>query len=493
MVFNKDFYPTKQETTTNLIGLIRTELLQLNLDTHKILEPSAGKGNIIDFLQEEDLGVYPEDVVCIEIHPDLCGILREKNYPTMNTDFLLWNPSYNNLKIGAVIMNPPFSQGVKHLLKAWEIVDNGGVVACLLNKRNFERNFDDKYIKAAKKLIEDYGEIHDFGQCFLDAENKTNVDVIAIKLTKPATRNIYEGMFDGLEMHNTIEFDGFESIDQLAKADYLDSLINAYDDTLRKGIEFMKIGRLMNYYGSTLLPKRTYISDMMKHLTTSTESGFDQFKKEFNAGVWDRIFNEVKIGKYMTKKVKDEFNELREGKQSAPFTRANIQEVIEIIFSNREKIFTDSCVEAFDLITKYYEDNRYYPEGWKTNKQWKVGKKFIHPRFIYRWGIGSTYLDVNSNYTQEMNDIDRVMCMLSGMDWDDPELITIRTALYNALDALGSDITKVRLTKENSIIESTFFKMRFYKKGTVHFHFKDEHLWAKFNQVACGGKNWLGK
>lgn len=40
--------------------------------------------------------------------------------------------------------------------------------------------------------------------------------------------------------------------------------------------------------------------------------------------------------------------------------------------------------------------------------------------------------------------------------------------------------------------ESTFFRIKFFKKGTVHLEFKDEHAWAEFNRRAAAGKNWIG-
>jgi hypothetical protein len=39
--------------------------------------------------------------------------------------------------------------------------------------------------------------------------------------------------------------------------------------------------------------------------------------------------------------------------------------------------------------------------------------------------------------------------------------------------------------------ESTFFEIKFFKKGTVHLTFKDEKVWEQFNLAACAGKNWL--
>ena len=40
--------------------------------------------------------------------------------------------------------------------------------------------------------------------------------------------------------------------------------------------------------------------------------------------------------------------------------------------------------------------------------------------------------------------------------------------------------------------DSYFFTIKLYKKGTMHLTFKDIDVWARFNQAAAEGKNWLG-
>ena len=35
-----------------------------------------------------------------------------------------------------------------------------------------------------------------------------------------------------------------------------------------------------------------------------------------------------------------------------------------------------------------------------------------------------------------------------------------------------------------------FFRIRGYKKGTMHFEFIDEDVWAKFNQAVANVKGW---
>lgn len=125
------FYPTPK----NLI-----EKMFSGLDFKKIkniLEPSAGKGDIVDELRKKEqlysstYNKFSLDIDCIEIDQNLQYILKGKNYRVVHNDFL----TYNTMKeYDLIIMNPIFSNGCKHLLKALEMqARNGGMIVCLLN------------------------------------------------------------------------------------------------------------------------------------------------------------------------------------------------------------------------------------------------------------------------------------------------------------------------------------------------------------------------
>lgn len=52
-----------------------------------------------------------------------------------------------------IIMNPPFSNGDEHFIKAWEIADNTTIV-CLLNSETINNPYSEKR-KLVKKIIDD--------------------------------------------------------------------------------------------------------------------------------------------------------------------------------------------------------------------------------------------------------------------------------------------------------------------------------------------------
>ena len=100
-----DFYPTPD-------FLIDKMLEKVNLSKVKyILEPSAGKGNIIEKLKDK---IYHRtEINAIEINPELQSVLRGEGYQVIDTDFLshMGGEMYD-----LIIANPPFSEGEHHLL-----------------------------------------------------------------------------------------------------------------------------------------------------------------------------------------------------------------------------------------------------------------------------------------------------------------------------------------------------------------------------------------
>ncbi|GAB3731674.1 hypothetical protein GCM10027594_13610 [Hymenobacter agri] len=82
-------------------------------------------------------------------------------------------------------MNPPFSNGDRHLLKAWDVVAGGGDVVCLLNTETLANPYSETRQLLAR-LIEDHGTSEALGAVFTEAERPTNVGVSLVRLHKPA-------------------------------------------------------------------------------------------------------------------------------------------------------------------------------------------------------------------------------------------------------------------------------------------------------------------
>lgn len=93
-IFNQDFYPTPR----NVI-----DLMELNVKGKTILEPSAGKGNIIDYVLEYGA----KEVYFCEINNDLSAICEKKNATKIKSNFLEVTAE-EIVGVDCIIMNPPF-------------------------------------------------------------------------------------------------------------------------------------------------------------------------------------------------------------------------------------------------------------------------------------------------------------------------------------------------------------------------------------------------
>lgn len=122
-MFNKDFYPTPKNVAEKMLeGIDMTNVFY-------ILEPSAGKGDLADaakaYNDRNNHGYYSKKVYIdtIEIEPELRAILKDKEYRVVHNDFLTFS-TYKQYDM--IIMNPPFSDGDKHLLKAISMMERTG-------------------------------------------------------------------------------------------------------------------------------------------------------------------------------------------------------------------------------------------------------------------------------------------------------------------------------------------------------------------------------
>lgn len=112
---DRQFYPTPPELVEKML-----EIGQVKHEVETILEPSAGKGDMIQgyidhFNADRNAWNYHSyleiknvDVDCVEIDPDLQSVLRGKGFRVVHDDFLTFH-TYKSYDL--VLMNPPFAQG----------------------------------------------------------------------------------------------------------------------------------------------------------------------------------------------------------------------------------------------------------------------------------------------------------------------------------------------------------------------------------------------
>lgn len=127
--------------TPPAIAARAVELLELDSwngearETLRVLEPSAGTGNLIEALRADREGA---SITAYEINAQLCQGLRAK-FPAevhvYQADFLAIVPPRTDAELfDAVLMNPPFSKGdwKNHLRHAFRFLKPGGRLVAVM-------------------------------------------------------------------------------------------------------------------------------------------------------------------------------------------------------------------------------------------------------------------------------------------------------------------------------------------------------------------------
>ena len=461
-MFNPEFYPTPAE-------VIEIMLQGEEIENKTILEPSAGKGDIVDYLNEYGA----KNVLTCEINQDLQKILKTKSI-FIADDFLNIN-SEQVSHIDLVVMNPPFSNAEKHILHAYEIAPRGCKIIALCNSETIN-NTHTQARKELKSIIESIaGTITDLGQCFEQAERKTGVNVSMIKVKKPGVS--YSQEFEGFFMDEEPEETEGNGI---IKHDNIKELVNRYVAAVKLFDEQLKTGVKMNNLISTF-----YHGKLCFEITQdSTVKTREQFKKDLQKDAWKHIFNLMKMEKYATKGLREDINKFVEQQQNIPFTMRNIYKMLEIVRGTAAQRMDKAIIEVFDRVTHHHHDNRHHVKGWKTNSHFLVGKKFILPNMIrpakeYGYTSGC-YTSLISSYDGIIPDFEKALCYITGEPFETSEY---NTSTYKwETKGINSVNSSINRNIYGEWYNSHFFKYKGYKNGNMHFEFTSTKVWELFNQ-----------
>jgi len=485
-MFNSEFYPAPKSVIRKMLAPYESKY-GYKLAGKTILEPSAGKGDILDFIS--DSGVRKNKLYACEINQDLQYILQEKGYKVINNDFLTYQGDYH---FDLIIGNPPFSNGDEHLLKAWSILEEGEIIF-LLNAETILNPYTEKR-KLIIKLIEDFGSYEVLGDVFADAERKTGVNVALVRLQKVAVDKRFDFKFKNVTKEQHFNLNEETIKDQVATLDVVGNMVLQYSELKLAYTEYLKAADRLHFYAQGLFK----IDDVLKTIEgQSNNEKYNSFCDASKMQVWRQVIKKVGIERYMTNAVQQNFNRFTQTQGALDFTIENIQSLVAMLISNSDNILENAVLDVFDLFTKYHKENRFHVEGWKTNDKWKVNQKVILPNFLSS-DFGE-YFSASHYRWNEYSDVDRVMCYLSGKRYEDFDK-PVQDYPYNtkrrekAFEIISLQHA-VSCTKvgDSSLQESEFFYFRCYKKGTLHITFKDKFLWQEFNMRACSGKNWLSE
>lgn len=529
---HEEFYPTPPEVADKMVAKAEAIVSECKRKGRTgCLDPSAGKGDLLKAvkryrrpLNEAERILY-EGVIAshnagrvrsyriktiereikegvkgrgasslnaFEIVHDLREILKSDGVSIHGHDFLKGRflPP-----VHYVVMNPPFSNGVDHLLHAWNTVDATAFV-CLLNATNYHNAYSEGR-KELVRLVEEFGEVEDLGSVFMDAERTTAVEVVMVTLIKPEPQDDilnFGSNFKKVDLSIDLEDESSSLVvsDKIARIEaYFDQYIEAIK-TLQRA--FGQLHGIANALGF----KRD-----VPTLSTTVEAEYTMRKAE----LWDDLLSSTDFRSLMSTKVYEQFMRKFATQREAHFCRENVDELLRVLTANAENIYLDSLVDVFDKIARGSTKNveklkqvdgnatgaKFGQNGWKTNDafmNFEGAPHILKPKFVYPFGVKETWQNGKNRpdgpdmqhwrlqHLLDPTDLDNVLARLAGVN-----ISSVKTVMraYRECRERGDGSNK---------FQSTFFNCIWYKKGTVHFTFRDKQLYYWFMCKAAEHKGY---
>lgn len=527
-----EFYPTPVNLVKKMLDGVDFRYIKT------VLEPSAGKGDILRVIAQKcnDYNCYNReiDVDCIEIDPNLRQILkynfsgerkhiiwhsqeeiknkriwqRETNTYTelseqdhielqqlkeeektffvngihiIHDDFLTYEPfkTYD-----LIIMNPPFSNGDIHLLKALKMQEKGGSVICLLNAETIRNPYTETRKELLKILEKHNAQIEFINNAFVSAERKTGVEIALIKV---AIEKVEEESDIFNRIKKASEVDDFNpDVTDLEVTDYIKAAVNQFKVEVKAGIELIKQYKALVPYMLNSFDKDDKFNKPILQLKNSSGSNYDgitinAYLKETRLKYWRALLSNPKFVGKLTSKLQSEYREKVGKLADYDFSEFNIYTLSAELNSQIKTGIEEEIITMFDRLTAEHswypetKNNRHYYNGWATNKAHKIGKKVIIPCY----GVFSGWSGKPQTHEARavLEDIERILNFLDGGMTQDVDLWQILNIHFS--------------NGETKNIPLKYFKATFYKKGTVHLTFTCPELIDRFNIYAAQNKQWL--
>lgn len=526
------FYPTPPDVAEKLLA---------DIDWHKIntiLEPSAGKGDLIRAAVKSAVAEWPAswgrydrtafELDAVEIDPYLRSILLyefggqkkkeiasrmqeidnsrlydsrvhayrhpspeiEKEHEALSEEHLLLKSvdmhiTHDNFltmdtrkNYDLILMNPPFSNGDEHLLKAIEIQRrHGGEIRCILNAETILNPYTNRRKVLQNHLADLNADIQFVENGFTSAERETDVAVALIKISIPVVE--YEStIFKRLQEAAQIDEPEPEEVTDLTVTDFLQKIVTQFNVEVDAGLALIReYMALKKHIGGTI---SLSIGDKSKYSTINQNGFVELMRKKY----WELLFNNPKFTAKLTSNLKDKYRGMV-GKMGAyDFSLFNIQQIMVEMNAEMSQGVQDAIVALFDRMTSqhtYYPEcikNIHYFDGWKTNKAHKINEKVILP---VHGLTADPYWSSNTINVREaeatISDIEKVFDYLDGN-------LTAEVDLHGVLERANTE-------KQTKNIPCKYFDVTLYKKGTMHIKFRNMELVERFNIYCSQKKGWL--
>ena len=484
-----DFYPTPDSLAFDMVFSLREVKSGFTTYPKPILEPSAGDGALARQVHALAFNVHHDyktgevdrydkekarsaELDCIELSSDFRAVLKKDGFRVVHDNFLTFRPT---TKYAAIVMNPPFSAGAAHLLKALDVMQDGGKIRCLLNAETLRNPCTNERKELAAKLEELHATVKYIPDAFKNARRAARVEVALVSVDIPDREPVSRIRLD-LKNETAERLKENPEFAALVSSDPITAAIERYN-AAAEGVRriYEEYNGIKSLFSSAGAGKK-------ENPVMAFTKSYNDAIRELRGMYWKQLFEMPQLFDAMTYEMQQDYQKRIKELEGYDFSAYNILTVREEISRNLLSSIDHEIIKLFDDWTNLhyndeYSKNVHYYNGWCTNSAYKINRKVI-----FRCNAFDTYdgrFCPRYNATGHVAQIERVLHFLdtNGKPYNGDEL----RAVLDAAEKSG----------HTQKIQLHYFTATFYKKGTCHIEFTNTDVLKSFNLYAGQRKGWL--
>jgi predicted RNA methylase len=420
------------------------------------------------------------NIDCVEVDASKHPILRDKGLTVVGLDFFAFEGGevYSH-----VVMNPPFAQGARAVLKAWDMLWEGEVTA-IINAETVRNPFSAERARLVA-LVEEHGSVEFIADAFQGAgvEREANVEIALVHLVKPAecARDWIGDLLASMAVDKNEESDLKLPGELALPASFVETQCAAFRAAVKAMRESVRMEAVATHYTNR-------IGHTMAELNGSLRSSenFDVRKNlETRYGglkdrAWTSVLRSTETLTRLSQKVQRQAESQFESIKKLDFTESNVYGFLLGLVESQPEMQLDMACDVFDTITRYHSENTVFYRGWKSNDKHRTcgmrirTTRFVLPGHRSDWGSSPRW-----ETQQLLADFDKVFAMLDGKRQAAEGLCKVFTDRYSDL-------------KHGQRVSSSYFDIRYYPgAGTIHFFARDKSLVDRLNRIVGRRRQWL--
>lgn len=420
---------------------------------------------------------------------DELDLLKAVGFHIVHDDFLTME---TRKQYDLILMNPPFHNGDAHLLKAIEMQKKGGgQIRCILNAETLRNPYTNRRQLLARELAALDAEVEFVDNAFSDAERETDVSVALIKIKIPEEKH-ESTIYERLRKAERLDELEAEEVTDMAVSDFMEQIVTRYNVELDAGLELIREYNALKPY----IADRFDTGDKFSAPTLTLCVGDPRNQ---NRGEVPKInrFVELTRKKYWEALFtnKEFTSQLTSNLRDKYRKTVDKMQAYDFTLFNIQQVMTEMNAE----MSKGIQDTIVALFDRMTVESYWCPEMTANKHYYSGWATNKAHkinskviLPVSGSLAEGISN--KNMYRLR----DAESTISDIEKVFEYLDGNMSAHVDLHGVLEEAFqlgqtrnIQCKFFTVTLYKKGTMHIRFRDQRLVDRFNIYCSQKKNWL--